>query len=54
MELTTEADYNRLVALLDELIDEVSEDKAHPLGSLMDILGVKNEHYVSANFAELI
>ena len=36
----TETEYNRLVAMLDELIDEVGEDEAHPLASLMEIIGV--------------
>ncbi|MBV6506571.1 MAG: hypothetical protein ILNGONEN_02152 [Syntrophorhabdaceae bacterium] len=31
----TEEEYDRLVALLDELIDEVGEDEKHPLASLM-------------------
>lgn len=44
-----EADYNRLVAMLDELIDEVGEDEAHPLASLMEIIGVMIEHYENGN-----
>jgi hypothetical protein len=31
----SEAEHQRLVTLLDGLIDEVSENKAHPLVSLM-------------------
>lgn len=50
----TEAEYNRLVAMLDELIDEVGEDEAHPLASLMEILGVLIEHYENANVPELV
>lgn len=46
---TTEADYHRLVALLDELIDQVGEDERHALASLMDLVGTliewhENEH----------
>lgn len=37
-----EADYQRLVTLLDGLIDEVGENEAHPLASLMEIVGVLN------------
>lgn len=41
----TEADYARLVAILDRLINEVGEDETHPLASLMDIMGVLFAHY---------
>ena len=50
----TEAEYDRLVARLDELIDEVGEDEAHPLASLMEIIGVMIEHYENANVPELV
>ncbi len=50
----TETEYNRLVAMLDELIDEVGEDEAHPLASLMEILGVLIERYENANVPELV
>jgi HTH-type transcriptional regulator/antitoxin HigA len=36
----TEAEYDRLVSLLDRLVDEVGEDESHPLASLMEIVGV--------------
>ena len=49
----TEVEYDRLVAMLDELIDEVGENEAHPLASLMDIIGVLIEHYENANVPEL-
>lgn len=49
----TEEEYNRLVAMLDELIDEVGEDETHPLASLMEILGVLIEHYEEAYVPEL-
>ncbi|HXU35664.1 MAG TPA: hypothetical protein VN937_04825 [Blastocatellia bacterium] len=42
---TTEEEYNRIVAFLDQLIDEVGEDETHPLASLMDLVGVLIEHY---------
>lgn len=41
----TEAEYNRLRDMLDELIDEVGEDEAHPLASLMELIGLLIEHY---------
>lgn len=50
----TESEYNRLVAMLDELIDEVGENEAHPLASLMEIVGVMIEHYENANVPELV
>ena len=50
----TEAEYNRLVAMLDELIDEVGKDEAHPLASLMEILGVLIKHYENANAPQLV
>ena len=49
----TETEYRRLVALLDGLIDEVGEDEAHPLASLMEILGVLIEHYEAEHVPEL-
>lgn len=49
----TEEEYNRIVALLDQLIDEVGEDENHPLASLMEILGVLIEHYENAHVPEL-
>jgi HTH-type transcriptional regulator/antitoxin HigA len=49
----TEEEYNRIVSVLDELIDEVGEDENHPLASLMEILGVLIEHYENAHIPEL-
>jgi HTH-type transcriptional regulator / antitoxin HigA len=48
-----EAEYNRLVAMLDKLIDEVGEDETHPLASLMDVLSALIENYENANVPEL-
>lgn len=45
----TEAEYNRLVEMLDKLIDEVGEDETHPLASLMDVLSALIENYENAN-----
>jgi len=41
----TEEEYSQIVAVLDQLIDEVGEGESHPLASLMEILGVLIEHY---------
>ena len=49
----TEEDYNELVSLLDKLIDEVGEDEAHPLASLMEVIGVLIERYEDEHVAEL-
>jgi HTH-type transcriptional regulator/antitoxin HigA len=48
----TEEEYDRMVALLDELIDEVGEDEKHPLASLMDTLGTLIEAYEDKHFPE--
>jgi HTH-type transcriptional regulator / antitoxin HigA len=50
----TEAEYERIVALLDCLIDEVGEDEAHPLASLMEVVSVLIERYEAEHVPELI
>jgi HTH-type transcriptional regulator / antitoxin HigA len=49
----TEVEYDSLVDLLDRLIDQVGEDEAHPLASMMDVIGVLIENYETANVPEL-
>jgi HTH-type transcriptional regulator / antitoxin HigA len=49
----TEAEYQRLVAFLDQLIDEVGEDETHPLASLMELVGVLIERYEDEHVPEL-
>jgi HTH-type transcriptional regulator/antitoxin HigA len=49
----SEEEYRRLVALLDNLIDEVGEDEAHPLASLMEIVGVLIQNYEDQNVPQL-
>lgn len=49
----SEADYNRLVSMLDSLIDQVGEDESHPLASLMDVISVLIENYENENVSEL-
>ena len=46
----SDAEYQKVVKILDELIDEVRDDENHSLASLMEILSVvieeyENEHY---------
>ena len=50
----TEEEYQRLVAFLDVLIDEVGEEETHPLASLMEVVGVLIEHYEEEHVSELI
>ncbi len=49
----SEEEYQRLVTLLDGLIDEVGENESHPLASLMEIVGVLIEKYEDENVPEL-
>ncbi len=49
----SKADYDRLVKMLDEIIDQVGEDESHPLASLMDVLSALIENYENANVPEL-
>lgn len=48
----TEAEYERLVAMLDELIDTVGEDEEHPLAGLMETVGVLVENYEDQHVPE--
>ncbi|MCE2502983.1 MAG: hypothetical protein J4G05_02825 [Chlorobi bacterium] len=49
----TEAQCRHLVAVLDDLIEEVGGDESHPLASLMDIVGVLIERYEDGHVPEL-
>lgn len=49
----TEAEYERLVELLDRLIDQVGEDETHPLASMMDVIGALIENYETEHVPEL-
>jgi HTH-type transcriptional regulator/antitoxin HigA len=46
-------EYNRLVNILDGLIDEVGENESHPLASLMETLGSLIETYEIQNIPEI-
>ncbi len=45
--------YQRLVAFLDALIDEVGEEETPPLASLMEVVGVLIERYEEEHVPEL-
>lgn len=47
------AEYDRLVSVLDQLIDRVGGDETHPLASLMEIIGVLIERYEDEHIPEL-
>lgn len=49
----TEREYDRLVQMLDTLIDLVGEDEDHPLASLMEIIGVLIEKYEDEQVPDL-
>ena len=48
-----EKDYNKLVNLLDNLIDEVGNNENHPLTSLMETIGTLIETYESQYINEI-
>jgi len=48
-----EKDHNKLVNLLDSLIDEVGNNENHPLASLMETIGSLIETYETQNFDEI-
>ncbi len=49
----TEKEYENLVALLDNLIDEVGEDEFHPLAAMREVVCVLIEKYEDENVPEL-
>jgi HTH-type transcriptional regulator / antitoxin HigA len=50
----TEHGYHQLVEMLDNLIDIVGEDEAHPLASFMEVVGVLIEKYEDDHVPELV
>lgn len=48
-----DAEYERLVEVLDQLIDQVGEDETHPLASLMEVIGTLIEKYEDEHVPEL-
>lgn len=49
----SETEYQRLVVLLDALIDVVGEEENHPLASLMEVISVLIEKYEDEHVPEL-
>jgi HTH-type transcriptional regulator / antitoxin HigA len=49
----TEEDYGKLVSFLDSLVDEVGNNEAHPLSSLMETIGSLIETYESQNVPDM-
>ena len=47
------SEYQRLVTMLDNLIDVVGENENHPLASLMEVIGVLIEKYEDEHVPEL-
>lgn len=45
--------YEHLIGILDQLIDEVVGDETHPLASLMEVIGVLIEKYEDDHIPEL-
>ena len=48
-----ESEYQRLVTVLDDLIDVVGEDENHSLASLIEVIGVLIEKYEDKHVPEL-
>ncbi len=48
-----ESEYQRLVAILNDLIDVVGENENHPLASMMEVIGVLIEKYEEEHVPEL-
>lgn len=48
-----ESEYEQLVIMLDNLIDEIGKNENHPLASLMEILGILIENYEQENVPQL-
>ena len=49
----TEEEYEQLVTVLDELIDEVGEDESHSLASMMEVIAILIENYETEHILEL-
>ena len=49
-----ESEYQQLVTVLDDLIDEVGEDDDRPLASLIEVIGVLIEKYEDEHVPELM
>ncbi len=50
----SDEEYNNLVSVLDDIIDEVGENEHHPLSSLMESVGVLVESYEKNNIPKIV
>ncbi len=48
----SEEEYDNLVSVLDEIVEQVRENENHPLASLMESLGILVENYEKQNVPE--
>ena len=48
----SEEEYDNLVSILDEIVEQVRENENHPLASLMESLGILVENYEKQNVPE--
>ena len=49
----TKPEYQKVITLLDRLVEEVGEDESYPVASLMEIVGVLVEKYEDEHVPEL-
>lgn len=52
--IRSERDYQRMQALMDELLDMVGDDEDHPLADLLDVVGMLVAQYEDENTPALI
>jgi HTH-type transcriptional regulator / antitoxin HigA len=52
--IRNERDYQRMQALMDELLDVVGDDEDHPLADLLDVIGVLVAQYEEENTPALV
>jgi len=45
LSIRTEADYNKALAMLNQLLDEVGDNESHPLYNFLEVLGTLVESY---------
>jgi len=47
LSIRTEADYNKALSMLNQLLDEVGDNESHPLYNFLEVLGMLIESYES-------
>lgn len=45
LSIRTEADYNKAIKILNQLLDEIGDDESHPLFNFLEVLGTLIESY---------